>query len=150
MFFKKILGLRVTAECGHKTSFKDKVTAFGETIITNMKPQNGKVEYCHKCLEKMVIQCAWCSLPIFIGDSITLYSNSYPNKIPDHAVIFDEKLMQMVGCGRSNCASTGADYAGFWAPGKNGNGKSKVDRVPTIIEQSLISLSSGGDGIIIR
>src|SRR3990167_8158280 len=69
----------------------------------------------------------------FLGDSITLYSNSYPNKIPDHAIIFDEKLMQIVGCGRSNYASTCADYAGFWVPVENGKGK--VDRVPTIIER---------------
>lgn len=139
----------MVAKCGHRTKLRDKVTAFGETVITKIKPKNGKIKYCHKCLEKMAIQCAWCALPIFIGDPITLYSpkDLCHDKVPDYAVIFDEKLLQLVGCSRSNCASTGADYAGFWVPGENGKGK--VDRIPTMIEQLLSSIFSGGDGIVI-
>ena len=150
MFLKRILGIRIVAGCGHKTKFKDKVTAFGETIITSINPRSGKVDYCHECLGKMAIQCAWCAKAIFVGDSITLYSpkDTTEIKVPDYAVIFDEKLLQLVGCGRSSCASTGADYAGFWIPGENGKGE--VNRTPTMIEQSLISMSLGGDGIVIN
>lgn len=148
MFFIKILRIRVLAKCGHKTKLKDKVSAFGETIITEIKCRNGKVEYCHKCLEKMTIKCAWCAKPIFIGDPVTLYSSTSLEKMAEHVVIFSEELMQVVGCGRSSCAQTGADYVGIWVPGENGKGI--VERIPTMIERSLISISSGGDGIVFR
>lgn len=148
MFFIKFLGIRIVAKCGHKTKLKGKVSAFGETIITEINPRKGKVEYCHKYLEKMAIKCAWCAKPIFIEDPITLYSTTCLDKMPEHTVIFSEELMQVVGCGRSSCAQTGADYAGIWVPGENGKGM--VERIPTMIERSLISISSGGDGIVFR
>jgi len=92
---------------------------------------NGEVEYCLGCLGKMTILCAWCKEPIFIGEPVTLYTPR-DGSVPNHAKIHDENLLQLVGCLRWNCAESGADRAGFWMPGEDGEGK--VERVPTPLE----------------
>ena len=98
----------------------------------------------------MAIRCAWCGGVIFVGDVITLYSPVKKDdfKIPEHAVVYDEEEMQLVGCGRITCADTGADYAGFWIPGQDGKGI--VKRTPTMIEQSIADMAQGGNGTIVR
>ncbi|MCK5021723.1 MAG: hypothetical protein KAR54_00535 [Candidatus Pacebacteria bacterium] len=123
------------AKCGHKTRIKGKISAFGETITMKMLVnKDGSVEYCLECIGKMAILCAWCKKPIFIGSSITLYSprNKDEFELPENAVIYDKERMAVVGCGRTTCAETGADYAGQWIPDEDGKGK--VHRRPTIIE----------------
>ncbi|MFH0819492.1 MAG: hypothetical protein V1892_00495 [bacterium] len=129
--FKKIFGpKKIIAQCGHEIKLKDEVSAFGETTITTIKPdEDGKVEYCHRCLEKMAIQCAWCGKSIFIGYPITLYTPKNKDfAIPPHAVIFNKDPLQLVGCLRWDCAQSGVDRAGFWLP------PGKVYRVPTPLE----------------
>ena len=153
LLIKRVLGIKVTAKCGHKTRLKDTVSAFGEKIKTQIKPKKGcGIDYCHKCLEKMAIQCAWCGKPIFIGDPVTLYSpkDSDKSKIPSYATlfnVFNYESLQLVGCGRSTCADTGADYAGIWIPGENGIGK--VYRRPIMFAMSLASMNNGGNGVIV-
>lgn len=147
----QIFGKKVVAKCGHETKLKDEVIAFNETITTKIKPNDdGSVDYCHECLGKMATLCAWCKKPIFIGDVITLYSPRKKDefKVPEHAVIYDKERMSLVGCGRTTCADTRADYAGCWIPDEDGKGK--VHRGPTMIEQSMANLAKGGEGIIIR
>jgi len=139
------------AKCGHETKTKGKVTAFGQTITTRMPVnEDGSVDYCLDCIGEMAICCAWCKEPIFIGDIITLYSPVDEDKfaLPENAVIYNKERMSVVGCGRITCADTGADYAGYWLPDENGKGK--VHRKPTIIEQSIEDLSKGGSGVIIQ
>jgi len=110
-------------KCGHRTKQTGKVSAFGRTIITKMPKVGDSVEYCLDCLSKMAIQCAWCGGPIFIGDSVTLFSPRDDGfKLPEHAVIYRDNPLQLVGCLRWDCAATGADRAGFWLPSKNGRG----------------------------
>lgn len=117
--------------CGHKTRQKGDVAAFGVTITTEMPLKDGTVDYCLECIAKMAIQCAWCSLPIFIGDPITLYFSSKPDfVVPDHAVVYNEQTKELVGCLRMDCASTGADRAGFWLPDEQGHGH--VERTTSI------------------
>ena len=129
--------------CGHMTRIKDLVTAFGRTITTTVPVENGKTEYCHKCLEKMAIRCAWCGNPIFIGNPVTLYSpNDSQRQMPDYSVLYDKELNSYVGCLNWECAETGADRAGFWYP------PGKVVRVLSPIELSMRSLKQGGDGVI--
>jgi len=123
---KQVLGKKLVAKCGHETKLKDKVTAFNQTIKTKIRPnEDGSVDYCHTCLGKMAIACAWCEKPIFIGDVVTLYSsdNNEEFNIPESAIIYDKECMSFVGCGRTTCADTGADYAGFWIPDENEKGK---------------------------
>ena len=109
--------------CGHKTKQKGKVSAFGVTITTEMPLKDDTVDYCLDCIAKMAIQCAWCGLPIFIGNHITLYFSSKPDfVVPDHAVVYNQKTLELVGCLRMDCASTGADRAGFWLPDEQGHG----------------------------
>lgn len=127
------------ANCGHECIKKDKVSAFGVTIITEVPLVNGKIEYCHKCLEKMAIRCAWCEKPIFVGDFITLYNVNSNYQIPKFSVIYNKEPLQLVGCQRSNCADTGADYCGRWMPPGN------VERQQSAIEMSF---SNPGDIII--
>ncbi|MCK4918671.1 MAG: hypothetical protein KAS02_02720 [Candidatus Pacebacteria bacterium] len=144
------LGKKI-AKCGHKTKIKGKITAFGQTTITKMPVnKDGSVDYCLDCIGKMAIRCAWCKEPIFIGDIITLYSPRDKDKftLPENAVIYNEERMSVVGCGRTTCADTGADYAGSWIPDENGKGK--VHRRPTMIEQSMANLTEGGNGVIIQ
>jgi len=139
-FFKsKILVTpNILATCGHKTLKKDSVTAFGEKTTTEILISNGKTDYCHRCLEKMAIQCAWCGEVIFIGDPITLYSPDKQSfEIPKHAVTHGENPLQLVGCLRWGCADTGADRAGFWYP------PGKVKPV-----ESLLSMAAQSGNII--
>lgn len=133
-------------ECGHETKLKGKVSAFGENVVTKIKPdKNGNAKYCHDCLSDMAILCAWCERPIFIGNPITLYSTRKDDfKVPNHASIYKEDPITLVGCGRTDCADTGADYAGTWIP------PGKVKRTPSMIEQSMADLQKGGDGFVVR
>ena len=104
------------ANCGHEAKRIDKVSAFGETIETEVPLINGKIEYCHECLAKMTIRCVWCGRPIFIGDFITLYSPSKEFEIPTWVVIYKKEPLQLVGCQRTDCADSGSDYCGTWIP----------------------------------
>ncbi len=137
--FKK----KIVAGCGHEALEKDKVTAFGASCETKIPIVDGKTEYCHRCLEKMAIRCAWCGGVIFIGDPITLYSpRDKDRKIPEYAVLYDKEHNSYVGCLRWNCAETGADRAGSWYP------TGKVYRIPTPIEMCMQNMQNGGDGVI--
>jgi hypothetical protein len=125
-------GKKYLAECGHETKQTDFVRAFGETIQTKVLIINGKIEYCHKCLEKMVVKCPWCGRPIFIGDMVTLYSPTKKEyQVPVGTVVFCEDPLTLVGCQRSDCAESGADYAGQWIP------PGVVRRQPSGIEMAL-------------
>ena len=122
---------RVIADCGHETKVKDRVTAFGESVIAELPIKDEKTPYCHRCIEKMAIRCAWCGHAIFIGDPITLYTPPKDFKIPEYAVIYKENPLQLIGCLRWNCAQSGADRAGFWLP------PGRVQRVQTVYEMCI-------------
>lgn len=129
---------RYFAQCGHLTRKKDTVTAFGKIIECEIPLHNGFAEYCHACLAKMAIRCAWCGEPIFIGDPITLYSpNSKDVEMPKYAVPYENGTF--VGCLRWNCADSGADRSGFWMP------PDEVYRVLSPMEQCLRS----GDVVVV-
>lgn len=131
-------------ECGHKTKIKDSVEAFGEKTEIEVPVKNGKTLYCHKCLEKMTIQCAWCGKSIFIGSPITLYSPRDKNeKMSDYAVLYNKENNSFVGCLRRKCADSGFDRMGFWHP------PGEVYRVPSPLEMSLMDMERGGSGVII-
>lgn len=95
----------------------------------------------------MSIQCAWCGKSIAIGDPVTLYTPEDSYEVPDYAVPYTEGGSKaLVGCLRWNCADTGADRAGFWMPGDNGEGK--VLRVPNAFE-TLIR-NPGASTVLVR
>ncbi len=96
MKFLNVFKKKIVAGCGHKTLKKDKVTAFGESCETTIPISNGNTAYCHRCLEKMAIRCAWCGKAIFIGDPVTLYSPKDEDlKMPDYAVLHNEEITHM-------------------------------------------------------
>jgi len=118
-FFRDLFKITYVASCGHKCIISDELTAFGQTIIYTLPIKGGKIEYCHKCLGKMTIRCAWCGNPIFIGDFITLYRPTRKKDfvIPSWAVIYDNKKeQQLVGCQRKGCVDSNTDYCGHWLP----------------------------------
>jgi len=123
---------KIKADCGHMTWRKAKVHAFGTSCATELPIEAGHTPYCHACIEKMAIRCAWCGKPIFIGDPVTLYTPAKPDfKIPEHAVRYSADPIRLVGCLRMDCAESGADRTGFWMP------PGKVMRVMSPIEQML-------------
>lgn len=127
-----------TAGCGHRFQQKDVVTALGRTITTRVPlDEKGSTSFCHKCLEKMVVPCAWCLEPIFVGDPVTLYclaekelkakwemsdedwelcksKGELPWGSKIHSVA--NGYVSLVGCPSTTCADTGADYCGVWMP----------------------------------
>ncbi len=123
------------ALCGHTTFKKGLVQAFGETSVCTM-PFNaqGAFDWCLECIGKMIIQCAWCAKPIFIGDPVTLYTPAATKIMPPHAQLFEDGK-SYVGCGRTTCADTGADYSGTWLP--NERGKGYVKRYKSLIEIAM-------------
>ena len=65
---------------------------------------------------------------------MTLYTPLDPNfKIPKGTVVYSENPLKLVGCQRSTCADTGADYSGVWdVPGV-------VKRFPSAIERVMMT-----------
>lgn len=124
-------------KCFHQTVKKGRVYAFGKSGIIEMPVnENGAVDYCLDCLGKMTIRCAWCNELIFIGEPITLYTPLDDEfKIPNHAVIYQQDPLQLVGCLRFDCADSGIDRAGFWVPGDHGKGR--VDRIASPLELAI-------------
>ncbi len=55
--------------------------------------------------------------------------------VPDYAVVYRKNPLTLIGCLGWNCADTGADRAGFWLPGEDGQGR--VKRVQTAYEAIL-------------
>ena len=136
MFFRSLLGIIfkvrkfTIADCGYLTAVIDTVKAFGEKIETKLPVNKGRAPYCHRCLEKMAIRCAWCGRAIFIGELITLHTPAKDFKIPYYAVVYSKKPLQLVGCLRRSC-SCGGDRSGFWyLPGK-------VLRVESPLEKAM-------------
>ncbi|MBL8158754.1 hypothetical protein JNK62_04440 [bacterium] len=143
--------------CGHPTKLKGTLSAFGETIKMKINlREDGSTPYCLDCLAKMSIRCGWCGKPIFIADVVTLYSPTTTEefnarwkedlpftlvedaatglRLPETAVVYQPTQGRtrptIVGCGRTSCAESGADYAGTWLPGKFGKGYAQRIRTP--------------------
>ncbi len=116
-FFLRTFGKKVIAGCGHYTYLKDVVTFNGFASVIKITDKN--VPYCHKCLEKMTIKCAWCGNPIFIGNRITLFSAKEIFKIPEYAVKNEDFPGGYVGCDRMSCCDMLGELIAFWtAPRK--------------------------------
>jgi len=116
-----------TAKCGHNTHLIAKVTAFGETVEMTLEPnEDGSLNYCIKCLEKMTLQCPLCEGPIFIDTPIVFY----PKK---------EGIAPFIGCATFYCTtknpSKDADRRFRWIPGKKGKGKASIDVNIEMIER---------------
>ena len=127
-------------KCGHTTKLAGTIETFGEKVRFKLgQNKNGEVQYCLDCVGKMTIKCAWCGDIIPVGSPITLYTPKGDFNVPEHAVVYNEDPLQLVGCLGWDCAETGADRAGFWTSGEDGKGT--VHRVPTVFEMML-----AGDG----
>jgi hypothetical protein len=123
----------IATKCGHPTVRAGDITAFGETAHLQ---NDGAIDYCFACIADMTIQCAWCAHPIFIGSPVTLYTPSDRHfVVPEHAVVYHQEPLQLVGCLGWDCALTGADRSGFWIP--NDEGRGHVYQVVSPLEQAF-------------
>lgn len=139
--FWRLLGKKekveyVATKCSHRTKGQGPVSAYGQTLMCNIPlNKDGSVDFCLDCIGKMSIRCAWCGEAIFVREPITLYTPRPEFKVPEHAVVYQENPLQLIGCLRMGCADSGADRAGFWLPGDDVKGY--VRRVPTAYEVIL-------------
>lgn len=112
----------VVANCGHLTPQKGKISAYGETVtVTASRNNQGGFDYCLGCIAAATIRCAWCSLPIFIGQTITLLTPGEEFDISGHAVVYGTSPLRLVGCLR--CTDTSARHKAVWVMGSNGYGR---------------------------
>lgn len=109
-----------------------RVKVFGEVAYSQFLLK--RPDYCHECLAKMSVKCAWCGKPILVDDPITLYTPRKKDfKVPEYAVVYRKDPLQLVGCLRFSCADSGIDRSGFWIkPGR-------VYRVASPMEMALAS-----------
>jgi len=95
-------------QCGHKGA-----RTFTVDVCGVEKRKIKQERLCPNCyidwLKNRVPLCVACSLPIFPGDIIALYSLQSKNLDIERAVFINESV---AGCGRIGCCPTGALYAG--------------------------------------
>ncbi len=135
--FYQYFGRSYECGCGHVAKRKTLVVHEGESNVFVL-PQSH--EFCPDCWPKQAIKCAWCGEPIYLGDPVTLYSPNNSNfVVPAHAMVYQQKPLQLVGCMGWDCALSGMDRAGFYvAPGK-------IQRVQTGMEQMLLRIAGGNN-----
>jgi hypothetical protein len=131
--------------CGHRTKKEGATESFGERYVMGMPlAKNCRPDYCLECIGKMAIRCGWCGKPIHIGDLVTPYL-AKPD-MPDYTRYHQDSPTNsrtLVGCPRTTCADTGADYHGSWIP------PGKVARFPSIIERLAGAVAVGDDCVVI-
>lgn len=130
-------------KCGHKTKRLGWLRS-GEVTEVCFMPLNeeGTVDYCFHCLNKMTIPCGWCGEPILIGDPVTLFAMPDDGIRKPHrgAVIYcTHPFPLLIGCFTKKCGIRMPDIAGYWIPGDDGKGM--VLRVKTPLEQMLHNLA---------
>lgn len=137
--------LRAT-ECGHSTKIEGSFTAFGETLRGRLPMMRGKTPYCHACVGKMTIRCAWCARLIVVGHPVTLYPERPGVRMPDHTVVYIDPSngeRSYVGC--MSCADDAvADVQGIWVP------PGQVQRTLSLAEVILSAIKQGASAVIIR
>ncbi len=122
-FFTNLLRrAQPAAVCGHVIEKRlEPITVGGETR-TFRHPK--KPLYCAECIKEMVISCAICREPIWLGDLITLCVLPRDDHIPAHAVILDASERSLVACARTTCCDSASLYCGVWVPaGKQRDGR---------------------------
>ncbi len=97
---------RILAECGHRTDLKGFISFSGEQRAFMIAQKNGTTPYCHACLAKMTILCAWCGKPIFVGDPVTLSMHNPESDPPLQRCAVRHSDGSHIGCVRCTC--TGA------------------------------------------
>lgn len=127
---------KVKCDCGHISPRRKIISVFGEKHPLSFKGKDNP-ELCPDCWAGMAIKCAWCGKPIMPFDPITLYSPKNPDsfEIPEHAAIYSENPLRLVGCLRwKGCCPFSYLYrSGFWVP------PGKVERVLSPIEKCLLN-----------
>ncbi len=106
-------GTRATI-CKHKSKLKFSGKVGEKEFSGDMNLHPTGLPYCADCFMKMAVPCAYCGLPICIGDPITLYAKMPDFEVHKGAVCFDGNVY--VGCLRWDCAMSGLDRSGFWMP----------------------------------
>jgi hypothetical protein len=157
-WYKLFASRHVSDICGHETRSAGTIHVFGkaEQMKMPLNKDTGSPDFCLDCIGEMSIRCAWCNSTITIGDPITLYTPTEKDfEVPSHAVRFQEKPLQLVGCLRRGCADSGIDRSGFWYPtdkeGYEKNGSvGEVYRVTSPLEMMLQGDGKGNpQGVVV-
>lgn len=141
-YFWRNRTIRAT-ECGHSTKIQGQITALGETVQMSLPVKMNRTGYCHTCLGRMTIQCAWCNAPIFIGDEVSLYIADKEQSLPEGAreYFHEGRVRSFVGC--VGCADLGPfDAQGIWMP------PGVVERMPSATEQALVAFRQGAQAAV--
>lgn len=107
--------------CGHLTRETDKLAAFGKVKEFRLPIKKGKTPYCHKCLSKMAIRCAYCGNPIHIGDMVIIGpAVDQGNMFDQYTAFYKGSKIYVVCTDRASCVEVaGIAEAGIWvAPGR--------------------------------
>jgi hypothetical protein len=117
LWLKKTLmrfGFKFTAACGHRSHRKISGVVNGHKVTALVKvEEDGQIPICNKCFVKLSIPCAWCGLPIVLGDPVTLKTAKDGHIPPDGHVKHGDLL---VGCLRDTCSSSELETNGYWMP----------------------------------
>lgn len=143
-FFKRLLGIKVLAECGHKTPLRGKILCFipnfqggkskRRTVNLETSP-DGTPKLCLHCLGEASIRCAWCGGTILPGDKVT---SSPPEKyftLPSYAVkhpASSNEKPEYIGCTHPDCNGTRWEKCGHL--GSDGEIHGKKSRLQRILE----------------
>jgi len=131
------------AACGHMTPKRFVILSLeGDKVMYHHRKV--PADWCPVCIQQAVIQCAWCGRSILPGDPITLYTPLRKDfSPPDYAVVYSQDPLLLVGCGRPDCAETGADYGGIWVP------PGKVERFLSMTEQAMVMAQNDIDCAVV-
>lgn len=101
-------------KCGHSTKMRGRVVGFdGDSFLAELPVVDDTTTYCHDCLGKMTIRCAWCSRSIFVGKPITLSVQPLAAQMPAYARYLNlDEGRAYIGC--AACAKPEDNRTGFW------------------------------------
>lgn len=116
---------KIYAGCGHETYCKDWVEAYNEKRLVDLIMDRCSIMYCHQCLSKMAIRCAWCGRVIWLDDRVRLRLNFDNIKMPDYARVVPYSFgnrPEYIGCALLDCNGLRknrpeeSEPVGFWKP----------------------------------
>ena len=112
LYYCKFFGRKYKFDvCGHMAKLMELVKIFGREYVSVLGIK--ELDYCHQCLAKMAIRCAWCQSPIKVGDPVVLYPPEFQIR---GASIY--RKGPLIVCLNHNCTGVGVELGLWVVPGK--------------------------------
>lgn len=107
----------IAKKCGHRTKKKGTITAFRDKRrIQIPENEDGSVDYCLGCLQRMTTKCYWCGEPIFIGDPVAIDTPGEEHTPPSSYSVYKKDPLKVIVCLGYGCGDGAIDRSGFWQP----------------------------------